>query len=147
MERPRLPLDQVLSVIGLAGRFVGDHPSAPSHLRLSVAERAVLWPLHDGYRDVPEEILFAVADMVANAAQLDRTDRSLSAWASLHRLDPDEPRTHGAFQLALVLDDLAERLLTRPVLHGLLESTDWRGHIDGPAPATPTTATATGGLT
>ena len=68
MERPQLPLDQVLSVIGLSGRFVGDDPAAP--------------------------------------------------------------RTHGAFQLALVLDDLAHRLLTPPVLHGLLESTDWRAYLD-----------------
>jgi hypothetical protein len=130
MERPRLPLDQVLSVIGLRGSFVGDDPFAPTHLRLAAGDRAILWPLRDGHGDVPQEVLVAVADMIANAGQLDRTDRDLFTWARLHGLDPAGPRTYGAYQLALVLDDLAERLLTRPVLHGLLESTDWRGHLD-----------------
>ena len=129
MERPRLPLDQVLSVIGLSARFVGDDPLNPTHLRLGVADRGVLWPLRAEYGDVHDEVLIAVADMIANAAQLERTNRSLVGWARLHLLDPDAARTHGAFQLALVLDDLAERLLTRPVLHGLLESTTWRSHL------------------
>ncbi len=131
MARPRLPLDQVLSVIGLTGRFVGDDPIDPSHLRLRVGDRAVLWPLRPGHADVAEEMLLAVADMVANASQLDRTDRDLGGWARLHLLDPVDERTRRAFHLALVLDDLAERLLTRPVLHGLLETTTWREHLDG----------------
>jgi hypothetical protein len=130
MERPRLPLDQVLSVIGLTGRFAGDDPLNPTHVRLAVDDRGVLWPLRNGADDVRDEVLAAVADMVANASQLERTNRELIAWARLHLLDPDQPRTRGAFQLALVLDDLAERLLGRAVLHGLLESTDWRRHLD-----------------
>jgi hypothetical protein len=130
MERPRLPLDQVLSVIGLTARFAGDDPSRPTHLRLSVGDRGVLWPLRDGHAGIEDEVLIAVADMVANASQLDRTNRELVRWARLHLLDPSEPRTYGAFQLALVLDDLAERLLGRPVIHGLLESTTWRSHLD-----------------
>ena len=142
MERPRLPLDQVLSVIGLTGRFVGDDPFRPTHLRLGVGDRGVLWPLRPQHGDVRDEVLVAVADMVANAAQLERTDRVLVAWARLHLLEPAEPHTHGAFQLALVLDDLAERLLTRPVLHGLLESTSWRDHVE----ADPRQPTSAGGI-
>lgn len=145
MERPRLPLDQVLSVLGMTGRFVGDDPLHPSHLRLGVADRAVLWPLRSGYGDLGEELLAAVADMVSNASQLERTNRDLIAWAHLHRLDPTRPRTHGAFHLALVLDDLAERLLTRPVIHGLLESTTWRSHLDRTPLGAPRQPTTSGG--
>ncbi|HSK52009.1 MAG TPA: hypothetical protein VLA44_04585 [Clostridia bacterium] len=145
MERPRLPLDQVLSVLGMTGRFVGDDPRNPSHLRLGVGERAVLWPLRAGHGDVGDELLVAVADMVANASQLERTNRDLIAWSRLHRLDPTGPRTHGAFHLALVLDDLAERLLTRPVIHGLLESTTWRSHLDGAPFGAARQPTTTGG--
>ena len=130
MGRPRLPLDQVLTVIGLTGRFVGDDPFRPTHLRLAVGERGVLWPLRPTHGEIADEVLTAVADMVANASQLDRTNRDLVGWARLHLLDPAEPRTYGAFQLALVLDDLAERLLTRPVIHGLLDATTWRSHLD-----------------
>jgi hypothetical protein len=138
MERPPLPLDQVLSVIGLDGRLVGDDPAAPTHLRLGVGDRAVLWPTRAEPAEVEDETLAAIADMLANAAQLARTNRDLSAWARLHRLDPAAPRTHGAFQLALVLDDLAHRLLTPAVLHGLLESTDWHAYLHAtPRPALP----------
>lgn len=129
MERARLPLDQVLSVIGLTGRFAGDDPGSPTHLRLAVGDRAILWPVPGPMSDLSEEILAAVADMIANASQLDRADRRIARWAGRHLLDPDAPRTHGAFQLALVLDDLAEHLLTRAVLNGLHESTDWRGYL------------------
>lgn len=129
MERPRLPLDQVLSVIGLTARFAGDDPLAPTHLRLSVGDRAVLWPLGAEHGDLVDEALGAVADMVANASQLERTNRMFVAWARLHGLDPDAPRSMAAFELALVLDDLAERLLTRAMLRGLLESTTWRTHL------------------
>jgi len=141
MERPRLPLDQVLAVIGLTAGFSGDDPFHPTHLRLGVGERAVLWPLRGNAADLREESLIAVADMVANASQLERTNRNLVSWARLHLLDPAEPRTHAAFQLALVLDELAERLLTRPVLHGLLASTTWRSHLD----ADPRLTTMAGG--
>ena len=144
MERQRLPLDQVLSVIGLTARFVGDDPLAPSHLRLGVGDRAVLWPMRPDHGDLVEEALGAVADMVANAAQLERTNRDFGAWARLHGLDPDAPRAAGAFELALVLDDLAERLMTRAVLHGLLESTTWRAHLDTPT-REPLKASNTGG--
>jgi hypothetical protein len=138
MERPRLPLDQVLSVIGLTGRFVGDDPAAPTHLRLGVGDRAVLWPLGPELGDLDEETLVAVADMMANAHQLERTNRDLGTWARLHGLDTAAPKTHGAFQLALVLDDLAHQLLTPAVLHGLLESTDWRAYLHAiPRPALP----------
>jgi hypothetical protein len=131
MERPRLPLDQVLSVIGLTARFSGDDPLAPTHLRLCIGDRAVLWP-RPGHGELLDEALGAVADMVANASQLERTNRDFGAWARLHGLDPEAPRSVGAFELALVLDDLAERLMTRAVLHGLLESTAWRAHLDVP---------------
>ena len=144
MERQRLPLDQVLSVIGLTARFVGDDPAAPSHLRLGVGDRAVLWPLRPNHDDLVEEALGAVADMVANAAQLERTNRDFGAWVRLHGLDPGARRTVGAFELALVLDDLAGRLMTRAVLHGLLESTTWRAHLDAPEPQ-PLKASHTGG--
>jgi hypothetical protein len=144
MGGQRLPLDQVLSVIGLTARFVGDDPFAPTHLRLGVGDRAVLWPLRPNHDDLVEEALGAVADMVANAAQLERTYRDYRAWARLHGLDSDAPLTLGAFELALFLDDLAERLLTRPVLHGLLESTTWRAHLDVPAHQ-PLKASHTGG--
>ncbi len=129
MERARLPLDQVLAVIGLTGRFAGDDPGSPTHLRLAVADRAVLWPVPGPMAELEDEILAAVADMIANASQLERADRRIARWAGRHLLDPDEPRTHGAFQLALVLDDLAERLLTRSVLNALHESTDWRVYL------------------
>lgn len=130
MERPRLPLDQVLSVIGLTARFVGDDPSAPTHLRLAVADRAALWPLRPGHGELVDEALGAVADMIANASELNTTNRNLKSWVRLHGLDPNADRTLAAFQLSLVLDDMAERLLTRPVLHGLLESTAWQAHLD-----------------
>jgi hypothetical protein len=142
MARPRLPLDQVLSIIGLTGRFVGDDPFSPTHLRLRVGERGVLWPLRPAHGEANEEMLLAVADMVANASQLERTDRDLVAWSRLHLLDPTEPRTRTAFQLALVLDDLAERLFSRPVIHGLLETTTWRSHLEA-QPAQPTNAGGT----
>lgn len=142
MARPRLPLDQVLAVIGLTGGLVGDDPFQPTHLRLRVADRAILWPLREDHGEVPDEVLMAVADMVANASQLDRTDRDLVAWSRLHLLDPVESRTREAFQLALVLDELAERLFTRPVLHGLLEATTWRRHLD----AEPRQTTSAGGI-
>ena len=129
MERPRLPLDQVLAVMGLSARFAGDDPLRPTHLRLAISDRAVLWPLRSPRRALLDETLLAVADMVANASQLERANRSLVAWSRLHRLEPSERRTQAAFHLALVLDDLAERLLSRPVLHGLLESTTWRTHL------------------
>jgi hypothetical protein len=142
MSRQRLPLDQVLAVIGLTGRFVGEDPFRPTHLRLAVGDRGVLWPLRPAHADIEDEVLVAIADMVANASQLERTNRDLVGWARLHLLDPAEPRTYGAFQLALVLDDLAERLLTRPVLHGLLDVTTWRSHLD-PQPRQTTTAGGT----
>src|SRR5262245_26793746 len=104
MERPRLPLDQVLSVMGLTARFVGDDPDAPSHLRLGMAERAVLWPIPSLHGEVFDEALGAVADMVANGSQLDRSNRDLVVWARMHGLDPRAPRTQSAFDLALVLD-------------------------------------------
>jgi len=133
MSRPRLPLDQVLAVIGLTGRLVGDDPFQPTHLRLRVADRSILWPLRPSHEDTHEEILMAVADMVANASQLDRTGRDLVAWSRLHLLDPSEERTQDAFRLALVLDELAERLLTRALINGLLEATTWRRHLEADA--------------
>jgi hypothetical protein len=146
MARPRLPLDQVLSVIGLTGRFIGDDPLVPTHLRLRVGDRGILWPLRPAHGEAHEEMLLAVADMVANASQLERTDRDLVTWSRLHLLDPTEPRTRRAFQLALVLDDLAERLFSRPVILGLLETTTWRSHLEPESPE-PTNAGGTSWMT
>jgi hypothetical protein len=139
MDPETLPLDRVLSVIGLTGRLAGDDPVKPTHLRLRVAERAVLWPLARDGRSVRDEMLSAVADMVANASQLERSGRDPDAWANLLMLDPSLPRTRGAFELALLMDGLAEYLLGRPVLRGLEATTGWRGFLAPvrPHPAVP----------
>ncbi|MFL5778017.1 MAG: hypothetical protein ACJ761_03640 [Chloroflexota bacterium] len=116
----------MLAVLGLTGRLAGDDPVQPTHLRLRIGERAVLWPLAGDGRNVRDEMLAAVADMVANASQLERSGRDPDAWAHLLLLDPSQPRTRAAFEVAQLMDGLAEYLLGRPVLRGLETTTGWR---------------------
>jgi len=137
MDPDALPLDRVLAVIGLTGRLAGDDPLHPTHLRLRNAERVVLWPLTGSGRSVRDEMLAAVADMVANASQLERSGRDPDAWADLLLLDPALPRTRAAFELALLMDGLAEYLLGRPILRGLEATTGWRNFMAPPRRHTP----------
>jgi hypothetical protein len=129
VTREALPFEDAVSMIGLTGRFVGDDPKCPSHLRLRIADRAIIWPLDQDHDDLIGEIRRAVADMVANTALLSRTGQGFSAWADAVGLDPRLARTEAAFEMAMLLDSFAERLLTRPVLDGLLGSTTWRTYL------------------
>jgi hypothetical protein len=136
VNRERLPFEEALALIGLTGGFVGDDPQRPSHLRLRVADRAVIWPLEDEHRGLIAELRRAVADMVANTALLSRSGHDLEIWAEAVQLDARLAATQAAFEMALVLDGFAEQLLTRRVLDGLLDGTDWRnylqrGHLPG----------------
>lgn len=116
-------------MIGLTGRFIGEDPKRPSHLRLRIADRAIVWPLDEEHEGLISEIRRAVADMVANTALLSRSGHGFEAWADAVQLDPRLARTESAFEMAMLLDSFAVRLLTRPVLEGLLGSTTWRTYL------------------
>jgi hypothetical protein len=135
VTRERLSFEEALSLIGLSGRFVGEFPQAPSHLRLKLAGRAIIWPLEANHSGVTSEIRRAVADMVANTSLLSRSGRDLQSWADAVGLDPTLARTEAAFEMAVLLDGFAEHLLTRRVLEGLLEGTTWRNYLQDLHPA------------
>jgi hypothetical protein len=137
VDRTPLPLDRVLAILGLTAELAGDDPMRPTHLRLRAGGRAILWPLEPHHGDPEDEMLLAVADMLANASHLGRSGYEVGRWAQLVLLDERHPRTQAAFDLALVLDELAESLLTRPVIHGLLAETAWRRHLERPRPIKP----------
>jgi hypothetical protein len=131
MSREQRPFEEALALMGLTGGFVGDDPQRPSHLRLRLADRAIIWPLDEEHGGLMTEMRRAVADMIANAALLSRSGREIEAWAESLELDSRLARTQAAFEMALFLDSFAERLLTRRALDGLLDSTTWRTYLHG----------------
>jgi hypothetical protein len=131
MSHEQRPFEEALAVMGLTGGFVGEDPQRPSHLRLRLSDRAILWPLDEGHGGLITEMRRAVADMIANAALLSRSGNEFVAWAESLELQPHLARTHAAFEMALLLDSFAERLLTRRVLDRLLYTTTWRDYLHG----------------
>ena len=131
MSRHQRAFDEALAVMGLTGGFVGEDPQRPSHLRLRLADRAIIWPLDEDHGGLMTEMRHAVADMIANAALLSRSGNDIVVWAESLELDPRLESTRTAFEMALLLDSFAERLLTRPALDGLFDGTTWRNDLHG----------------